>query len=194
MGGYKFHLSFSFIDWQVYKNYLTPVKLISHLWQHCWISEIGFFYKLWLIKIIIIFLASQRSFTSIRLIFNAKKEFKTIEEDKKKVSLLFISRHMKVIQDALLYNKIECYNKGVQRIPSLSVKGCTHSLKQSHYSKYKMFGKAPKKGWALLWRSDADYIMMHDVNIEGVHGWPRTMVFLEAEMQWSLLIPPDQLV
>ena len=28
---------------------------------------------------------------------------------------------MKVIQDALLYNKIECYNKGVQRSPSLSV-------------------------------------------------------------------------
>ena len=27
---------------------------------------------------------------------------------------------MKVIQDALLYNKIEYYNKGVQRSPSLS--------------------------------------------------------------------------
>ena len=53
---------------------------------------------------------------------------------------------MKVIQDALLYNKIECYNKGVQRSPSLSVEGCTHSLKHVHHSKYKMFGRAPKKG------------------------------------------------
>ena len=75
-----------------------------------------------------------------------KKEFKTIEEDKEKVSLLFIFQHMKVIQNALLYNKIECYNKGVQRSPSLSVKGCAHSLKHAHYPKYKMFGKAPKKG------------------------------------------------
>ena len=115
--GYKFHLSFSFIDWQVHKNYLTSVKLISHLWQHCWIfwNRI-FFYKLWLAKIIIIFLASQRSFTSICPTFNAKKrEFKTMEGDEKKVSLLFMLRHMKVIQDALLYNKIECYNKGVQK-------------------------------------------------------------------------------
>jgi len=62
------------------------------------------------------------------------------------MSLLFMSRHMKVIQDALLYNKIECYNKGVQRSPSLSVRGCTHSLKHAHHSKYKMFGRAPKKG------------------------------------------------
>ena len=52
---------------------------------------------------------------------------------------------MEVIQDALLYNKIECY-KGVQRSPSLSVKGCTHSLKHSHHSKYKMFRRATKKG------------------------------------------------
>ena len=54
-------------------------------------SETGFFYKLGLVRSIIIFLASQKSFTSIHLIFNTKKEFKTIEEDKKKkVSLLFI--------------------------------------------------------------------------------------------------------
>ena len=33
---------------------------------------------------------------------------------------------MKVIQDALLYNKIEYYNKGVQRSPSLSKR--LHSL------------------------------------------------------------------
>ena len=52
---------------------------------------------------------------------------------------------MKVIQDALLYNKIECYNKGVQRSPSLSAKGCTHSLRHLHRSKYKMFGRASKK-------------------------------------------------
>ena len=52
---------------------------------------------------------------------------------------------MKVIQDALLYNKIECYNKGVQRSPSLSTKGCTHSSRHLHRSKYKMFGRASKK-------------------------------------------------
>ena len=38
---------------------------------------------------------------------------------------------MKVIQDALLYNKIECYNKGVQRSPSLSVKRL-HSLLEAY--------------------------------------------------------------
>ena len=43
---------------------------------------------------------------------------------------------MEVVQDALLYNKIECYNKGVQRSPSLSVKGCTHSLKHAHPVSY----------------------------------------------------------
>ena len=32
---------------------------------------------------------------------------------------------MKVIQSALLYNKIECYNKGAQRSPSLSVNDYT---------------------------------------------------------------------
>jgi len=31
--------------------------------------------------------------------------------------------------DALLFNKIECYNKGVQRSPSCSAKGCTLFLK-----------------------------------------------------------------
>ena len=51
---------------------------------------------------------------------------------------------MKVVQDALLYNKIECYDKGVQKSSSLSVKGCTHSLKLAHNSKYKMFRRAPK--------------------------------------------------
>jgi len=35
-------------------------------------------------------------------------------------------KRMKVIQDALLYNKIECYNKVVQRSPSLSER--LHSL------------------------------------------------------------------
>ena len=57
---------------------------------------------------------------------------------------------MKVIQDALLYNKIECYYKGLQRSPSLSAKGCTHSSRHLHRSKYKMFGRAPKKGSSLL--------------------------------------------
>ena len=33
------------------------------------------------------------------------------ERRKRKVSLLFISKHMKVIQNALLYNKMECYSK-----------------------------------------------------------------------------------
>ena len=50
---------------------------------------------------------------------------------------------MKVIQNALLYNKIECYNKGVQRSPSLSQR--LHSLlKAASDSKNKMFGRAPK--------------------------------------------------
>ena len=39
-----------------------------------------------------------------------------------------MSRHVKMIQNALLYNKIECYNTGVQK-KSLSLRGCTHSLK-----------------------------------------------------------------
>jgi len=52
---------------------------------------------------------------------------------------------MKVIQIALLYNKIECYNTGVQRSPSLSQR--LHSLlKVAYDSKYKMFGRAQKKG------------------------------------------------
>jgi len=34
-----------------------------------------------------------------------------MKEAKRKVSLLFISKHMKVIQNALLYNKMECYSK-----------------------------------------------------------------------------------
>ena len=79
------------------------------------------------------------------LIFNAKKEFKTYKKTRKSVTL-FIFKYMKVIQDALLYNKIEYYNKGVQRSPSLSVKGCTQSLKHAHHSTYKMFGRALKKG------------------------------------------------
>jgi len=43
-------------------------------------------------------------------------------------------------------------------------------------------------------RSDADYIMMHNVNIEDAHCQPRTMVFLEVEIQKNILISPDQLV
>jgi len=42
---------------------------------------------------------------------------------------------MKVIQNALLYNKIECYNRRVQRSPSCSVKGYTHSSKHWRYTK-----------------------------------------------------------
>jgi len=57
---------------------------------------------------------------------------------------------MKVIQDALLYNKIECYNKGVQKSPFLSAKGGTHSSRHLHHFKYKMFGRASKKGSSLL--------------------------------------------
>ena len=56
---------------------------------------------------------------------------------------------MKVIQDALLYNKIDYYNKGVQRSPFHSVKGCTHSLKHLHHSRCKMFGRTPKRGSSL---------------------------------------------
>jgi len=87
---------------------------------------------------------------------------------------------MKVIHDALLYNKIECYNKGVQRSPSRSVKGCTHSSRHLHRSRYKMFGRAPKRdpsssstksyhSWSVLSRSSTGHIMMHDVNIEEAH-------------------------
>jgi len=66
-----------------------------------------------------------------------------------KVSLLLIFKHMKVIQDALLYNKIECYNKKVQRSPSCLAKGCNHSLKHLHHSRSKMFGRTQKKGSSL---------------------------------------------
>ena len=48
-----------------------------------------------------------------------------------------------MIQNALLYNKIECYNTGVQRSPSLSQR--LHSLLKAAYDpKYKLFGRAPK--------------------------------------------------
>ena len=65
-----------------------------------------------------------------------------MKEAKRKVSLLFISKHMKVIQNALLYNKMECYSKKktlsytirlsvtikeYKEVP-LSLRGCTHSL------------------------------------------------------------------
>ena len=69
------------------------------------------------------------------------KKFKTIEEAKRKVSLLFMSRHMKVIQNALLYNKIEYYStiKEYREVP-LSQK--LHSLLKAAYdSKYRMFGR-----------------------------------------------------
>ena len=60
-------------------------------------------------------------------------------------------------------------------------------MKHAHHSKYKMFGRAPKKGWALWWRSEADCVIMHDVNIKEAPRWQRTMVFLEVEMQQNLL-------
>ena len=39
------------------------------------------------------------------------------------MSRLLIFKNVKVIQNALLSNKIECYNKEVQRSPSYSAKG-----------------------------------------------------------------------
>ena len=86
---------------------------------------------------------------------------------------------MKVIQNALLYNKIECYNKGVQRSPSHSER--LHSLlKTSTPLQVQDVGRAPKKGSSLLplnqvtvdqvlRRPNVDYIMIHDVNIEEAH-------------------------
>jgi len=45
-------------------------------------------------------------------------------------SVTFIDiKNIKVIQNAILSNKIECYNKEVQRSPSCSAKCCTHSSK-----------------------------------------------------------------
>jgi len=73
---------------------------------------------------------------------------------------------MKVIQGTLLYNKIECYNKGVQRSPFCSVKSCTHS---SQYMKFVL--------------STMDQLLL----------LLRTMVFLKVEMRGNPLIPPDQL-
>ena len=108
---------------------------------------------------------------------------------------------MKAIQDALLYNKIECYNKGVQRSPSRLVKGCTHSLKYLHHSRSKMFGRAPKKG--------SSFPPLDHISVETTECWlhhdarckhwrssslTENNVFLEVEMQRNILIPPDQLV
>ena len=82
-----------------------------------------------------------------------------------KVSLLFLFKHMKVIQDALLSNKIECYNKGVQRSPSLSAKGYTHSSRHLHRSKYKIFERALKKGCFFHW------IMSQMISVETTECW-----------------------
>ena len=122
-------------------------------------------------------------------------------DKKKKVSFLFMSRHIKMIQDTLLYNKIECYNKGVQRSPSRSVKGCTHSLKYLHHSRAKMFRRTSKKGSAfpLL-----DYISVETIGCWSHHDawckhW-RSSPLTEnngvswVEMQKNILILPDQLV
>jgi len=79
------------------------------------------------------------------------------------MSLLFISRHMKVIQNALLYNKIECYNtiEDYKEVP-LSLRGCTHSS-QSHL--------IPSTGCVERCRTvatvGADCTMVHDVKSPG---------------------------
>ena len=59
--------------------------------------------------------------------FQCEKGIQDNIKRQEKVSLLFIFKHMKVIQDALLYNKIECYNKEVQK-KSLSLSKRLHLL------------------------------------------------------------------
>ena len=85
---------------------------------------------------------------------------------------------MKVIQNALLYNKIEYYNTGVQRSPSLSQR--LHSLLKAAFdSKYKMFGRAPEYDWT-LWRwPEADCTTWRK-HRKSPH-WPRVMVFLRSK-------------
>jgi len=88
-------------------------------------------------------------------------------------------KHMKVIQDALLYNKIGCYNKGVQRSPSLSAKGCTHSLRHLPTPNTRCLEEHRRKTTFFLhWiisqlisveTIDSVYTMMHDVNIKEAH-------------------------
>ena len=66
------------------------------------------------------------------------KKFKTMKEAKRKVSLLFISRHMKVIQNALRLSvtvktlsytiRLSVTIKEYKEVP-LSLRGRTHSLK-----------------------------------------------------------------
>ena len=73
---------------------------------------------------------------------------------------------MKVIQGTLLYNKIECYNKGVQRSPSLTVKGCTHSSIHLHRSRFKMFRREQKKDPFFL-----HWIMSQSINVEPIECW-----------------------
>jgi len=140
---------------------ITPNNILKFLKRN--------FPQLWLAKIIIAFFLASQEFLLLCVWFSMQKRNSRHIRRQEKVSLLLIFKHMKVIQDALLYNKTECYNKEVQRSPSLSVKGCTHSLRYFHHSKYKMFGRAPKKKWSVLRRSNADYTMMHDVNIEEAH-------------------------
>ena len=76
---------------------------------------------------------------------------------------------MKVIQNALLYNKIECYNKGVQRSPFLSKR--LHSLLKTSTllqiqdvwksAEERFLSSSTKscRSWPVLRRPSADYNM-----------------------------------
>jgi len=80
-----------------------------------------------------------------------------------KMSLLLISKNVKVIQNTLLSNKIECYNKAVQRRQFCSAKGCTHSLKLLKIHKIYLLDCGQEQ--------QINFLFL------------RTMMFLEVEMQ-----------
>jgi len=54
--------------------------------------------------------------------FQYKEEVKTYKKTGKSITFIN-SQTYEVIQGTLLYNKIECYNKEVQRSPFCSAKG-----------------------------------------------------------------------
>ena len=93
---------------QVNPRHLTKVHL---LWEYAFPLSLSFIK--WRVH-------QNHSFAS------KTKHSRQQKEAKRKVSLLLIFKHMKVIQNALLYNKIECYNTGVHKEVAFSQR--LHSL------------------------------------------------------------------
>ena len=84
------------------------------------------------------------------LIFNAKKKvFKTYKKTRKSVTFINIQTYESDTRRSLIQIRLSVTIKKYKEVP-LSAKGCTHSSRYLHHSKYKMFEKAPKKGSSLL--------------------------------------------